>query len=209
MKFYPVTQREDEWHKLRLGMPTASQFDRIITPVGKPSSQASLYEAELVAERIFQRPMGKDIGGIPAVRHGRETEDEAAQWLERELGKTLEPGGFAIDDTGRYGCSPDRLIVSGNWSELVEIKCPYVIPQHVKNLLFGMEDHKAQIQGQLLVTGCRLAHCYSYHRDCPPYYARVERDESFIAALRKVLDKFCTDLDIDHQRALRMGNWRT
>lgn len=209
MKFYPVPQRDTEWHELRLGMPTASQFDRIITPGGKPSTSAALYEAELIAERIFKRPMGKDIGDIPAVRHGRDTENEAAQMLSNSLGKPLDPGGFMVDDTGRYGCSPDRLINWGNRRELVEIKCPYVIPQHVKNLLFGMEDHKAQVQGQLLISGFEVAHCFSYHRDCPPYYALIERDDAFIRALQAILDDFCTRLDIDHQRALRMGAWGT
>jgi len=208
MKFVSLEHRSEEWFQRRRGMPTASQFGRIITPAGKPSSQAPLYEAELIAERIFKRPMGRDISGIPAVRHGVETEAEAAEVLAGILGVTFEPGGFMTDDDGRYGASPDRLFWSGNRRELIEIKCPFEIPQHVKTLLFGPDDnHKAQVQGQLLISGYDIAHFFSYHPLCPPKYVRIERDEPFIRALAKVLEDFCARLEVDHKRALAMGAW--
>lgn len=208
MKFYRLDHRSEAWHAQRRGMPTASQFGRIITPAGKPSSQAPLYEAELIAERIFDRPMGRDISNIPAVRHGVETEPEAADVLAGMLSVELEPGGFMTDDAGRVGCSPDRLITAGNRRELIEIKCPYEIPVHIRNLLFGPpDDHKAQIQGQLMISGYDSAHFLSYHSLCPPLYVRIERDETFIGALAQILMDFCRRLDADHQRALQMGVW--
>jgi hypothetical protein len=39
---HDVTQGSPEWLEARLGIPTASEFDKIITPTGKPSTQ---YEA--------------------------------------------------------------------------------------------------------------------------------------------------------------------
>lgn len=210
MKFYSIDHRSEEWFGKRRGIPTASQFGRIITPAGRPSEQAPLYEAELIAERIFNRPMGRDISGIPAVRHGVQTEAEAAEVLEGILGETLQPGGFMTDDGERYGASPDRLIVRGNSREIIEIKCPFEIPQHIKNLLFGPDNnHKAQVQGQLLISGYDAAHFFSYHPQCPPKYVRIERDEKFIRALAAILVEFCERLEVDYQRALAMGAWGT
>ena len=36
MIFHNVAPGSDEWRHLRLGIPTASQFDRILTASGKP-----------------------------------------------------------------------------------------------------------------------------------------------------------------------------
>jgi len=208
MIFEPITHRSEAWFERRLGKPTASQFSRIITPAGKPSSQAAAYEAELIAERIFKCPMGKDISGLPAPAHGIATEAVAAKQLEQETGLTLSPGGFMTDDKKRYGASPDRIIVAGNRRELVEIKCPYEIPVQVRALLFGPDEaHRAQVQGQLLISGYNLAHFYSYRSDCPPAYYKIERDETFIAALAALLDDFCSRLDRDEDRARKMGVW--
>ena len=208
MKFYPTEQRSDAWREMRLGRPTASNFHRIVSPTGRPSAQAPLYAAELISERIFNAAMLKDISGIPAVRHGIETEPEAAETLSGMLGVDLLPGGFMTDDKGLYGCSPDRLLISGNRRELVEIKCPYEIPIHVRNLLYGpSDDYKVQVQGQLLVSGFDAVHFLSYHQDCPPCYVRVERDQKFIDVLERMLADFCGRLEIDYVRALKMGEW--
>lgn len=209
MKFEPIEQRSDDWYKKRLGKPTASQFGRIIMPSAqlKLSTQAALYKAELIAERIFGRQMGKDISNLPAVRHGVETEAEARRALEERIGP-IQDGGFMTDDRERYGASPDGILVSGNRREVIELKCPYEIPRHIKNLLYGPDDsYRAQIQGQLLISGFNAAHFFSYHPNCPPYYERIERDEPYLRVLDTLLDKFCEELESDYQRALAAGAW--
>ena len=216
MKFEPIEQRSDAWYAARLGKPTASQFNRIIQP-GRAIKSASydLYMSELIAERIFKRPMGKDISDRTAVRWGVEHEDEARNALEERIG-IIERGGFMTDDAigwdgkpGRYGCSPDGLQIKGNYRELIEIKCPYEIPRHVCNVLFGPgNDHRAQVQGQLLISGYDVAHFWSYHPDCPPAYLRVQRDDPFIRALDSLLDRFCDELEENYQKALRIGGWK-
>lgn len=209
MKFEPIEQRSDEWRTKRLGRPTASQFHRIIQP-GRAIKSASYegYMSELIAERIFGRSMEKDVSGYAAVRWGVEHEDEAAAALEEQLGPLL-PGGWMTDDDERYGCSPDRLLVKGNRRELVEIKCPYEIPKHVSNVLFGPgNDYRAQVQGQLLISGYSYVHFWSYHPDCPPAYYRAEPDEPFMRKLDSLLDDFCRELEDNYQRALAIGGWK-
>ena len=45
-----MEQRSPEWIAARVGIPTASSFDRIITKTGKASSAAQGYIEDLVAE---------------------------------------------------------------------------------------------------------------------------------------------------------------
>ena len=216
MKFEPLEHRSDDWHKTRLGMPTASQFHRIVTPGGKAriparSKSAEAYMAELIAEKIFGYSMQKDISDLPAVRWGNQYEPEAAGMLADILageGATLAPGGFFSDDRERYGASPDRIVISGNKRELVEIKCPYLIPNHVANLLFDDDDHRVQMQGQLMVSGYDAVHFFSYHPLCPPHHQVVKRDNDFIAGMRKIIEQFCDELVVERSRARKMGEWK-
>lgn len=210
MIFEDIEQRSARWYELRLGMPTASRFDDIISD--KTGNQAKepwkKYQGELVAERIFQRPMHRDLSTNRAVQHGVETEPEAARKLMEKIGP-FDPGGFFMDDRKRYGASPDGLIEKGNRRELVEIKCPYEIGNHVKNMLYGIEfDHRSQLQGQLWVCEAHVCHFWSYHPDCPPYYQKVERDETFLRKLDTLLDAFCAELELNHARAIKMGEWK-
>lgn len=211
MKFYPIEQRGDEWHAKRLGRPTASQFHRIISGItgNKAKEPWKGYQAELVAERIFGRQMGRDLSGNRAVQHGVVTEPEAAQALAERIGP-FQPGGFFTDDAERYGASPDGLIEKDNRREICEIKSPYELPNHVKTLLYGVgDDHRAQIQGQLWVSESDVCHFWSFHPDAPAFYARVERDDPFMRKLDYLLDEFVAELAINHARALEMGAWRT
>lgn len=210
MKFEPIEQRSDDWYKRRLGRPTASQFDRIITAGGrnKLSDKAPLYMAELIGERIFKRQMHRDISNHPAVRHGIETEPQAAAALMERIGP-FEPGGFFSDDDVRYGCSPDGILIKGNRKELIEIKCPYEIPNHIRNLLFGLDDkYRAQVQGQLFISKFDCVHFWSYHPDCPPAYYKIDKDEPFMRVLDTLLDQFCEQLEENYQKALAIGGWK-
>jgi hypothetical protein len=214
MIFTEMEQRSDEWYAARKGRPTASEFDRLITGSGKLSDRHTTYAAELIAERIFgNRPDRQDISNLPAVRYGIDYEPEAKKTLATTLPGMPEilGGGWMTDDSERFGCSPDGRIETGNRAELVEIKCPEVTT-HIKSLLFGLDEkYKAQVQGQLLISGYQCVHFFSYRHDCPPFYARVERDEPFLRALAKILDSFCNLLEVKERQLLdpTLGPWGT
>lgn len=210
MKFEPIEQRSARWYELRLGKPTASQFSRIISgTTGNIAKEPwKLYQGQLVAEKIFGRPMESDKSKYAAVRHGVETEPVARMALMEEIGP-FDPGGFFTDDHGRYGASPDGIIEKGNRREICEIKCPHEIPQHVKNMLYGAGfDHRPQIQGQLWIAEAEICHFWSFHPDCPSYYQKVERDEPFLRKLDDLLDQFCRELELNYRRALAVGEWK-
>ena len=53
--FHDVVQYSDAYDRLKLGIPTSSNFHKIITPQGNPSKQWREYACVLIAERLLQR----------------------------------------------------------------------------------------------------------------------------------------------------------
>jgi hypothetical protein len=195
VKIINCKQGSPEWHAARLGIPTASNFGRIVTPGGKPSSQAEAYMHRLVAERLVGLPM--DDESSQWMERGQITEAQAVAYYELHRGLDTEAVGFVTTDDGAAGCSPDRLV--GADGEL-EIKCPSA-PVHVGYLL-EVEPRKywPQIQGQLWITGRKWCDFLSYCPGLPPALVRYERDEEFIKALSGAVVTFAQYVDAAHQR---------
>jgi hypothetical protein len=184
MIVHKVVQGSQDWLRLRSGIPTASCFDRVITPKrGERSGQFETYANELVAERVMGRPLA--TADMPWMREGIEREPEAAAYYELVRGEPLDVVGFVTTDDGKFGCSPDRLCGDG----LVEIKCPRPAT-HIGYLLdAGPDDaYRVQLQGQLLVTERPWVDIISYYPGLPETIVRVVRDEPFIEKLRVLLD---------------------
>lgn len=189
MKTYSMDQRSDAWMTARLGIPTASQAHRIITPEGKASRQARKYLYEKVYERCFQRPWARDLSNIAHVQEGIRNEPFAAEQFAEKFGVVLETVGFCTTDDGLYGCSPDRIIQGRK--EVVEIKCP-LATTHIGYIVDGIEagDYYPQMQMQMLVGGWAACHFYSYHPEMAPYYRVVGMDVAFQAKLKSLLVDF-------------------
>lgn len=192
MKILEHEQRTPEWFAARKGIPTASNFDRIITTEGKPSKQRQKYLYELAGERL---------GGIVdesyqsfAMLQGIEREGEARSLYEL-LYASVEEVGFCVSDCGLFGCSPDGLI---NENGGIEIKCP-LIHTHVEYLLNSKDevpnDYFQQVQGCLFVTGRQWWDFVSYFPGLPPIIVREEPNDVFQRLLKKELELFCEELN--------------
>ena len=179
-------QYSDDYDQLRLGIPTSSSFDKIITPGGKPSKQWKKYAFHLIAERCLQRKV--DSYTSEWMERGLVLEQAAAEFYHMMKGAEPKLIGFITNDEGTIGCSPDRLLGDDG---LIEIKCP--MPQtQIEYLLTGEidKDYWPQLQGQLFVSGRQFVDIISYHPELPPSIIRVERDEVFIACLESLLQEF-------------------
>lgn len=202
MILHNVTQGTTQWLAVRAGIPTASAFDRIVTPKGKPSTQAEKYMHMLLAERIMGHPV------LQVQTHwmgrGKELEGEAVLYYEgvRELDTT--PIGFVTNDEGTIGASPDRFVGDDG---LLELKVP-AEHTHVGYLLTKSVDaeYYPQVQGQLWVTGRKWLDIMSYHPEMPPAIVRVERDEAFIATLSREVQTF-SDLLERKSAELTVKGW--
>lgn len=186
---YDVEQGSPEWFKLRLGIPTSSDFDKIITPAkGDLSKSARKYAYYLVAEALMGEPM-ESVEGMQWMERGKLLEPQAAQHYCFSNSVEVMRAGFITTDDGRMGCSPDRLIVGANGG--LEIKCP--APQtHIGYKLDGPgHDYRAQVQGQLLIAELDWVDFVSFHPAMPHVQIRTYRDEEYIEKMIAALDEFC------------------
>lgn len=202
MIVHNVLQGTSEWLALRAGIPTASDFDRIITKSGKPSTQAEKYMHKLLAERMMGRPVVEHVSYW--MGRGNQMEAEAVSYYEQMRDLDTERVGFVTDDARTIGASPDRFVgVDG----LLEIKVP-AEHTHVGYLLKHAVDaeYYPQVQGQLWVTERAWADILSYHPEMPPALVRVERDEKFIGVLSAAVRAFAGALE-DMAAQARTKGW--
>ena len=178
-------QGSQEWLQSRLGKPTASNFGKLITPTGKPSTSAEGYINELIAQKI--------TGELPefytnaAMERGNELEPAAKAPYEFINGVEVVEVGLCLHDTLDCGASPDGLIgVDGG----IEIKCP--LPHtHIAYLREGVVPSKyiPQIQGCLWITGREWWDFMSYHPAMEDLIVRVERDNEYIKKLADQVER--------------------
>jgi hypothetical protein len=160
--YHKVAQGTEEWHRLRLGIPTASNFDRIMMPSKMQlSKSADKYIARLISERMSPYlPERAESYTSRSMAWGQQTEEEARRYYALHKGVALSPGGFCTTDDGRLGCSPDALIGDDGG---LELKCPE--PEtHIRYLLKGElpDEYKPQVHGCLIVTGRKWWDFMSY-----------------------------------------------
>lgn len=181
-----VKQGSPEWIQARLGLPTASQFHRLITPkTMKPSSAADGYLRELLAEQMLGESVS-DASSEFMVR-GTSLEASAVQFYQLQRDVDVETVGLLLRDDRKVGCSPDRLVGEDGG---LEIKCPSAAV-HVGYMLDGFDaEHRCQVQGCLWITGRQWWDLLSYNPFLPPVLVRMERDEEFIGKLEEVVDRF-------------------
>ena len=186
MKIISCIQGSPEWLALRAGIPTASEFDKILTPGGKASASAEKYLFGLLAERMMGHPRIEAVSTW--MQRGNEMEAEAVAFYEAQRDLETVPVGFVTNDAETVGASPDRLVGEDG---LLEIKVPSD-PVHVSYLLKKAVDqaYYPQVQGQLWITERKWADILSYHPEMPPALIRVERDEEFIKLLSEAVEEF-------------------
>ena len=58
-KYYEIIHGSPEWESMRLGIPTSSNFNKIITPTGQPTKKETQedFACKLVAEIMLKRPV--------------------------------------------------------------------------------------------------------------------------------------------------------
>lgn len=190
-------QRTAAWLYERVGHCTASRFNDVIakTKAGKPTAARETYLMELVVERITGQP--QDHFASAAMQWGEEQEQPSRMAYEAATGAMVEEVGFIKHPTLTFvGGSPDGLIgQDGGW----ESKSPYNTANHLYTLLDGMsEEHMAQIQGLLWITGRKWWDFQSYDPRLPEplcrYVKRIERDDKFIIALEAEVIAFIAEV---------------
>jgi len=199
VKIVQVQQGTDAWLKARMGIPTASQFDRILTAkTRKPSASANKYACELLAERVLGQPV--DNATTEFMLRGTMMEEDAVRWYEFDRDVECAKVGFVTDDTGRWGCSPDRFVGDDGMLEVKVLSAP----NHMGSLLGLFDDeYVSQCQGQLWVTGRAWVDNLFYNPSMPSRVVRFHRDEEHIDAVSVAVESFAERLDEMHRKLIR------
>lgn len=196
MQILQVEQGSQSWMEARRGIPTASCMDSIIQPVkGNMSASARGYACQLIAESVVDPRYWIEPPDLnsPFVDHGITTEAEALKFFVFDQGCHVRRVGFVKSDCGRYGCSPDALVIEPKSETPIaglELKCP-AHKTHVKYLLDGglPFEYRPQVHASLVVTELPVWHFMSYANGLPPLIVRVEPDD-YTEKVRKCLDDF-------------------
>ena len=204
--YFDFPQRSPEWFSIRRGIPTASEFKRIISPKEmRPSASQGPYIDELIDEIVDQRysqePESRFMSD--AMQGGVDNEPRARDWYAFDRDVIVREVGFCMSKCGRFGSSPDGLIYDGDkLVKALEIKCPE-LKTHLGYLREGVlpSEHKVQCHGHLLV--CELDEMdfmsLSNNSRIEHFIVTVRRD-TFTEKLAEEVGKFCDRLEETKRR---------
>ena len=184
MIVHDVLQGSPEWLALRIGIPTASEFKRLVTSTGKPSESLALYAGELAAEMFAGKQLEQFNGNVWMDR-GKDMEAEAVNLYAFTTDADVQRVGFITNDAVTAGCSPDALV---NQDGGLEIKC-LKAERHVEATHYHKKHGRApsqyilQVQGSLLITGRAWWDLCFYSPELPPLIIRHTPDPALHAAL--------------------------
>ncbi len=206
-----IVQLSPEWWEMRCGIPTSSDFDKILTPAKMQySSQAEDYMAQLVAQVLGQNPnCFSENGNRPpnkAIEDGIAREAESRRYLVYERDVTVQQVGFVLAEGGMWGCSPDGLIItdSGSISGTLELKNPQYHTQAKYVMAGGLpREYRCQCHGHIVVTELPCCTFLSYCKPLPEVLLDICPDE-FTVALKAALERFSEE----YRKVLcRLGLW--
>jgi len=189
-----LEQGSEEWFQEKLGKPSASNANQIVTSQGKLSKQREGYLYTLAAERVTGKRA--DTYKNENMQVGNDREQESRDLYTLVTGEEIKTVGVVYkNDEKKFLCSPDGIIESKRCG--FEVK--NVLPKtQVKYLLTAKvpTEYIVQIQFGLYVTGFDRWEFCTYSPGLRPLIIHVNRDESLIMALHHELELFCAELDM-------------
>jgi hypothetical protein len=186
-EYLEVIQGSPDWFEVRRGLPTASQFQRILA-AGK-GRQSYLWQ--LASERMT----GEVTEGYSNADMERGNRMEPFIRRQYEMHRGVEVRKIGFIRNGKAGASTDGLVDSG-FGGIVEFKSmePHLLGPILDRPVCP-NQFVAQVQGGLMVS--ERAYCdlmIYWHQQFPHVLIRVERDEEKIKELRNAVDVFDLEL---------------
>ena len=173
MIVHDVEQGTDEWHQLRAGLATASEFSKLVTATGKASASVKPYARLLAVETLLNRT-AEQFNGNWTTERGNALEPEARGYYEFTTGQEVKTVGFITNNAKTAGCSPDSLVGDKG---LLEIKCP--LEQQFINCFDDIHEGKCpsdyiiQVQAQIFISKREWCDLFLFHPDLPKKHVRV------------------------------------
>lgn len=183
MEIFDIEQGSPEWFDARLGIITSSEFNDVLTNGrgGNPSKTRETLILKKAAERITGTPTETYTNGF--MERGKELEPIAREIYEEKIGLDVKKVGFIRN--GCFGASTDGLVGDDG---VVEIKTRMAHLQINVLMKESFKEHKAQMQGALLISGRQWSDYLSYCPGMPLFYHREYRDNEYIRILKEKLE---------------------
>ncbi len=179
-------QNSDEWVNARCGCVTASMFKSVMAK-GEGKTRAK-YLRQKVAELITGKPTEGYTNSH--MDRGHAQEPDARNMAAFMCG--YEPVLVGFMKRGMVGCSPDYLVGDDGMGQIKTM-----LPEILIDVLDSERipaEHKAQLQGELWVSGRAWTDFIGYSPGLPLFVKRMFRDEVFIAELGREVNSFLTDI---------------
>lgn len=190
--FWDIEQGTPEWHELRRGIVTASEFHTVLAHgkggKGTPSVTRRKYMLNLISDRMGGAP--SDGYSNRQMERGKAMEADALR-LYNALYAPTERVGF-VKRNDDVGCSPDAFVGD---SGMVQVKTaePCIQLERVLNPALPAE-HVCQVQGELWVCEREWSDFMSYWPGLPPMVVRVYRDETQIKSIELGVEMFLNEM---------------
>lgn len=204
LQVHDCEQGSDEWFRVRMGIPTASEFGTLLAKGrdGKsPSLTRAKYLRRLAGERIAGEP-GETFKSAETER-GKEMEAKARARYALETGHKLTLVGFVTNNFGLIaentaGASPDSLIGDKGGVDFKTAKYEILI-EHLESALgdpsYFPAEHIAQCQGCMAVCEREWWDIAIFWPGMPLFVKRLHRDEDYIKKLRLAVDIANEEID--------------
>jgi hypothetical protein len=187
-----MPQGTSEWFAVRMGIPTASEFDTVCVTKGRGPGGISLtrqkYMRQLAAEIITGVPMENYQNGD--MQRGKEHEEADIARYAFATGVEVQKIGFLR--RGKMGCSPDGLVGNDGMVES-KSKAPHLMIEILETQEIPGE-HMKQLYGHLLVSQREWVDWLASWPGLPQFKQRVFRDERKIAEVKLAIDQFNEEL---------------
>jgi len=197
-----IEQGTAGWFSVRSGIPTASEFSKLVTSTGAPSKSMLAYAYTKVCEKFAGEPVDA-FNGNTWTQAGNEDEAAARSHYAFITGYDVSEVGFVTDGNlveGKpigvtCGCSPDSLVDDDGMLELKRLKGSLLVEAHLYYKKNGTikPAYVQQVQGQMMVCEREWVDVVFYNPVLPPLVIRVTPDKKVIAGLKAQI-KLCNEL---------------
>lgn len=190
---WELEQGSDEWFQARCGILTASEMDKIITPLLKiaANDKARTHVWELLAQRITGYVEPHYISDD--MLRGWEDEIEARIQYGEHYAPVKECGFITNDKWGfTLGYSPDGLVGENGMIECKSRVQKYQMRTIVENVAKNTipEEYMLQVQTGLIVSEREWCDFITYCAGLPMATVRVHLDEKYEQAILRAAAQF-------------------
>jgi len=195
VEYHAMQQGSLDWRRIRQGCATASEFSTLMSK-GRGENGASKGRATYMYKLAGEIITGESTDSFSNdhMLRGQAMEEEARDYYAMQTDAAVQCIGFirAPLSGGYVGASPDALVGTAGLLE-IKTRLPHL---QIPALLAGAlpEEHRAQVQGQLWLSGRSWCDYVSYWPKLKPLVVRVGRDDAYIATLAASVEIFLSEL---------------